>query len=407
MHSFQPFEFVNRSQELQELRKRVYPQAQTGTTTFLRSPSGFGKSRLTDRLLEEIPTDGLTCIIVDPAIRSKSRSERVYAWFFVQRAAEPSARRCTSEQKQFLTFADFLRKRSWRKINWKSTYENFKGSASISGITKTCIELFESLLKFGRYRPSELLQEDSSFAGDVAREYLLALTKYQPALFVIRESQNIDPESLAFFLALEKAKGPCFLIFEYTTDNGNFSMEHEKVIFETVAEKSTLAIFDLLKLNLKEFRYLLTKYASEDQSFETTADIKWDGNLRIIRELKYRLMVGRGVETASYPLNLRSEIEKNVSSLSSEKKLILALVTVHVEAIERRTLAEAFSKIDPLYSFERLARELLELENQEGYLRSMGDNISIADEDLIDAITKLPSMTPMLRLSAVSLRDFT
>jgi len=405
VHFSESFEFVNRTKELEVLRNRVYPRSTSGTCTFLRAPSGFGKSRLTDRLIDDLQSEGPTCIVVDPSIRSKSRSERIYAWFFVQRAAEPAARRSAPNRKEFPEFAEFIRKRHWGKINWKQVYENLKGSASISGITKTCIEFLESLLKFGRSSPDSLLQEDSKFAGDVAQEYVKGLAAFRPTLFVVRECHNIDPESLRFFLSLVDAWVSVSFIFEYTTDDRNFSSDHEKIIFEAIADRSSLVIFDLLRLDLKEFRYLLQKYASVDHKIEALADLNWDGNLRIIRELKYRIMVGSTGENPK-SLNLLAEFQNNIRTLSSQKKLILALAVVHVEAITREALIGALSRIDPSLRANKILEEIATLASEEGYIQIVGDKISVADEDIFDALKESPVMLPMLRLAATSLRDF-
>jgi hypothetical protein len=373
------FEFVNRTEELEVLRNRVFPHVPKGTFTFLRSPSGFGKSRLTDRLMDETKADGSTCVVIDPAIRSKSRSERIYAWFFVQRAAEPGARRAVPGRREFRTFADFLRRRRWRKIDWKQVvYENSKGATSLRGLTKTGIELAENLLKIGRYSPNSLLQEDSRFASEVAQEYVGALANYRPTLLVIRECQNIDPESLRFLLSLGETATCCSLIFEYTNRDYTFSAEHEKIIFETVSGKDSLVVFDLLKLDLKEFRYLLRKYAPLDKRVEATVELHWDGNLRIIRELKYRIMVGDR-RTPSKSLDLRATIQKNISDLSTQRRLILAVVAVHIEAIDRATLIGTLRRIDPSISPMTITSDLAGLETDEEYIRVLGNSIREMD----------------------------
>ncbi len=405
MRNLDNFEFVNRTEELEALRNRVFPHVVKGTFTFLRSPLGFGKSRLTDRLIDEIQIDGPTCIVVDPAIRSKSRSDRIYAWFFVQRAAEPTAKRTVVGRQEFRTFADFLRKTQWRKINWKQVYENSKGVTSFRDLIKVGIEFAENLFKFGRYNPDTLLQEDSRFAGEVAQKYVRELVNYRPTLLVVRESQNIDPESLKFFLSLGEASPTCSIIFEYTNLHNFFSAEHEKIIFETITEKTSLAVFDLLRLNLKEFHYLLKKYAPLDQKIESIAELQWDGNLRIIRELKYRVMVG-GASMGIESYDLKAAIQKNISSLSARRKLILALVATNIEAIDREVLISALRQIDPTISTSVVLSELTELERGDGYIRIEGDIVALADEDLIDAVMVSPAMLPMLKLAATSLRDF-
>ena len=400
------FEFVNRTEELEVLRNRVYPRVSKGTCTFLRAPSGFGKSRLTDRLIDEIHPDGAVCVVVEPSIRSKSRSERIYAWFFVQRAAEPTARRAVEGRKEFILFSDFVRKRQIGSLNWRQVgYENAKSAASPSGFIKALVEFGENLFKLGRYSPDALLQEDSKYAGEIAQRYVDALAKDRPTLIIVREAQNIDPESLKFFLSLSEAAPCCSLIFEYTSSEYRFSTEHQKIIFETVADKEALVIFDMVRLDLKEFRYLLRKYAPEDKRIEALAEMHWDGNLRIIRELKYRIMVGNSGDRAP-SLNLQDEIHKNIAALTQQKRMVLALVVVHVESIDVDTLVSTMRRINPALSTADVTLEVMELEAQEEYIRTIGNMIAVADEDIIEAVKTSPLMLAVLKLASVSLRDF-
>jgi hypothetical protein len=398
------FEFVNRTEELEALRARVLPGGARGTMTFLRSPSGYGKSRLTDRLVEQMPSDGPTCVLVDPAIRSKSRSDRIYGWFFVQRAAEPYARCLVPGRREYRPFADFVRKKNWRKIHWKQVYENAKGVSSIAGLFRIGFELAENLLKRGRYSPEVLLQDDSQLAGEIAQDYVRALFTYRPTLFLIREAQNIDPESLRFFLSNGATEATCCTIFEYTTPDYTFSAEHEKIIFDSVSD-SSMIILDLHRLNVQEFRYLLDKYVRSSINVESLAEFQWDGNLRIIRELKYRVMVRHAME-ASTSLDLQTAIQTNIASLTTQRRLILALLVAHVEAIDQNVLAATLRKIDSSILATTIASDLAHLSQIDGYIRLEGNRASIADEDLLAAVTASRAMLGVLKLAAVSLRDY-
>ena len=404
MPTLEHFEFVNRTEELATLRDRVLPGGARGTITFLRSPSGYGKSRLTDRLVEQMPSDGPTCVLVDPAIRSQSRSDRIYGWFFVQRAAEPYARRSVPGRREYRPFADFVRKKGWRRIHWKQVYENAKGVSSIGGLFKVGFELAENLLKRGRYSPEALLQDDSRLAGEIAQDYVRALFTFRPTLFVIRETQNIDPESLKFFLSNGASEATCCTIFEYTTLDYKFSAEHEKIIFDST-NGSSMVILDLHSLNAREFRYLLNKYAPPSKNVEAVAELRWDGNLRIIRELKYRVMVRHAIETPN-SLDLQTAMQRNIASLTTQRRLILALVATHVEAIDQSILATALRRIDSSITKASIASDLEHLAQIDGYLHLEGNRATIADEDLLAALTGSQTMLAVLKVAAVSLRDY-
>ena len=396
--------FVNRVTELDTLRNRIPPFIKKNTLTFLLSPSGFGKSTLTDRLIETVTINGPTCVVVDPAIRSKGRSDRIYSWLFVQRAAESTAVRKKEGRREFRTFSEFLRRTKYSRINWKHVYENLKEALSLTKIFKSIIELSENLIKKGRYNPEAILQDDSPFATQLAQDYVRALSSYRPTLFIVRECQNIDLESLRFFLTLGQGTSDIAVIFEYTTSDNRFSPDHEKIIFDTVSAEDSLVIFDLLRLNIEEFRLLLQKYALADKTIEAAAELAWDGNLRIIKEIKYRLMLGRSIE-ASHPLLLSATIKQNLELLPKRRRLILAIIASHVEAIGFDTLLTVLKRIDPELTTEDIKLDLKELATKERYIHATG-HIALADEDLLEALNTSLVMKPMLRLAETNLRDF-
>jgi hypothetical protein len=397
-------EFINRLEELKALRERIPPNAKSSTLTFLRSPSGYGKTRLTDRLVESISPEGPSCVVVDPAIRSKSRSDRVYACFFVQRAAEPSSLRKRLGRREFRTFPEFLRRSHLWKINWRHASENLKAVVSLSNLAKFLIDLGENILKTGRYRPDALLQDDSTFATRLAADYVLALVTYRPTIIIVRECQNIDAVSLAFFLALAEDSQHCFVFFEYTSNDNSFASDHEKIIFDNVTSWRHLVIFDLLRLNLADFRYLLRQYAKTDDRLEVAAVLAWDGNLRIIRELQYRVMLGSSVDSSA-PIHLASAIARNLESLKRKQQLILALVVAHVEAIEIDTILVVLQRMHIAANANTLGSDVATLANDVAYLKIRDRHVSLSDEDLLEGLLSSPTMTPLLAIAEAALRD--
>jgi hypothetical protein len=398
------FEFVNRTAELEALLDSILQPRARGLVTFLKSPSGYGKSRLVDRLIERLPADGPTCVLVDPAIRSQSRSDRVYAWFFVQRAAEPGARIPVKGHRPYRSFTEFVRKKKWRRLNWQDLYGHAKNISSLGDLVKLGIEFIENVFKRGRYSPKALLQEDSWLAAEMAEEYVRALLSYRPTLFVVRETQNIDPESLRFFLSVGAMESSCTVIFEYTTPDHKFSPEHQKIIFELVLGPF-MSILDLHKLSLPEFHYLLRKYAAKSVNVEALAELQWDGNLRIIRELKYHVMI-RHVHDTTASLDLEGTMQRNIADVPKERRLILALVATHVEPIEQQILVAVARRIDPLLSESVVLFELEQLLGSDGYIRMENSAIVLTDENLMTAIVSSRPMQALLKLTSIALRDY-
>ncbi len=192
-------EFRNREQEIDRLLERLPPRSDRSTITFLRAPSGFGKTRLVDQVLSRLDADSPRHLVVEPEIRARHRSSRVYAWYFVQRAAAATSQPAAAPPP---TFSTYRKQQRLRPINWASLYETGKEAYSPSKLTKMAIELGEYLLGKNRFHPDALLKDESAFATRHARQYVEWLAGLGATLFVVRETQLIDLESFRFFLNL-------------------------------------------------------------------------------------------------------------------------------------------------------------------------------------------------------------
>jgi hypothetical protein len=280
-----------------------------------------------------------------------------------------------------------------------------KEITSPAKLLKVVIELVENVAKTGRYSPEAMLQDDGFYATSMAEEYVRACASFRPTVVVVRECQHIDPESLRFFLTIGEEAVHTAVIFEYTTDDGEFSPDHQKLVLETLPHKERLVIFDLLRLSPKEFRFLLGKYAPLGKTLESAVELKWDGNLRLIKELKYRLMVGHSVGAAAVPL-LDATMHQNLAGLTKQARLLLALIAVHVEAIGQDALTAVFRRVDRTACGRDVVAALDSLVGQEKYVTISGAHVAIADEDILDAVLTSPLMMPMIRLAETSLREF-
>lgn len=398
-------EFVNRTDEIEALRARIPPIASGPTVTFLRSPSGFGKTRLTERLVQGAKAEGPSFLVVDPFIRSRGRSDRIYPWFFVQRACEQESLHSVKGQRGFRSFAEFLLHSPFAGINWGHVYENLKEAASLSKLIKFVIDLGENLAKKGRYEPNVVLQDASAFATQLALDYFSALVRYRPTVCIVRECQSIDQESLRFLLRLGQEVDTLAVICEYTSPESRFSPEHEKIVLDAVVDGSSVVILDLLRLNLKDFRFLLQKYTPISKKLEGAVELAWDGNLRIIKELKYRFMIGRSVETEC-GLRLHQTIGDTLDVLPRLHQLILALLVAHIEAIRPDTLQGVLKLIGKSIDQAEFDAALKSLAEKEEYISLQGNHIALIDEDIAEAAVISLRMTPVLRLAEAILRDF-
>src|SRR3989338_5354347 len=83
-----PLEFINRGAELAYFKRVLDPTAAKPVLAVVRSPSGFGKSSLINRVRSEVETPHRRFCIVDPSIRATPGGTRLYDGFFLQKCAE-------------------------------------------------------------------------------------------------------------------------------------------------------------------------------------------------------------------------------------------------------------------------------------------------------------------------------
>jgi hypothetical protein len=402
-------EFRNREEEIECLLDRLPSRSSSSSITFVRAPAGFGKSRLVDAAVRKVADSGLVCCVVEPDVRSRGRSDRVYSWFFVQRAAVPGAIVNERRPGDFGTFSAYLRSLKIRKIHWRSLYESGKEGLSIAKTGKIVIELFENWFSRNRFHPEALLRDDSAYATNLAREYVEKFASHKPTLFVVREGQLIDLESFRFFLNLHKTTSNVHVIFEYTHAESRFFPEHEKIMDDSLSHDMNVRIVDLMQLDKRQFLYLLKKYVDDDINLNSDFVLKWDGNLRLIRELKYRIYIDRSLthERAirALPENVRNAIDDHLQQIPNLSKLILAIVVCHVEAVPAAVLQVAIGQCEKAASNDDIASAIDGLIGSSGYLLSDHSRFSISDEDVQFVVRTTDSFARYRAMAERVLRD--
>jgi hypothetical protein len=398
-------EFRNREQELDHILERLPPRSSQSSITFVRAPSGFGKTRLVDQVLGLIGGNGPRLIVVEPEILAPNGSNRIYAWYFVQRAAAAVAK---ASQPSAIGFEQFLRNRGIRRVNWRGLYETAKESYSVSKLIKLAFDLGENLLGRNRFHPDTLLKDESSYATSLARDYIELIAKLGPALFVVREAHLIDLESFRFFMTLHRVAKQAFFIFEYTAEF-DFLPDHQKLIEDNRSSESKMRIVDLLRLNEKEFLYLLRKYVRDDIEPGTEEFARWNGNLRLVRELKDQVYVERPFEPGGRSDTLESDlrvlIHDRIKSLTNLAKFCLAAVVCHVEALPEGVLVSAARKIEANNTQAVVERAILELVSGSRYIRADNGRLLISDDDVASVILESASFARHRALAERSLRE--
>jgi len=400
-------EFRNREEELDRLLGRVPPKSVRSTVTFIRAPTGYGKTRLVDQVLDRIDGRLVKCVYVEPEIRARHQTGRIYAWYFVQRAVAGITAAEGIDPSR--TFATFLKRPTVKRIHWGSFYETAKEAFSISKLIKLGIEFGENLLGMNRYHPDALLKDDGKFATDLARDYLEWFAKSpQPILFVVRETQMMDLESFRLLLNLHKSALNVFFYFEYTAAS-EFLPEHQKILDEFRSANDDIRVVDLVKLNSKELLFLFRKYVRADIQPDSIELSRWSGNLRLVRELKDHVFLDRSYDSVagSKPLtfDLRVLIHDNIKALANPEKLVLAGTVSHLEAIPITVMREMIGTIDASVDQAAFDRILVELVSGARYLRSDGTRLAISDEDVASVFAESPTFARFRALAEKGLRD--
>ncbi len=199
------------------------------------------------------------------------------------------------------------------------------------------------------------------------------------------------------------------MIFEYTTEDGEFEPEHQKLFLRAADSRKNIEILDLLRLNPEHLEYLINVNIRND--FELTNDyyLSWNGNLRTIRELKYGVGVGRSLDSGSQIgralTNLEDTIEDHIGALSATERAVLAIILANVEAIDRPTLLRILGRLDPHARPLQSSRAIEQLDHTHAFVRQSASGLSISNDTIAEALRNTARMQPPLVLAERELRD--
>lgn len=402
-------EFVNRVDELAFMSALLPPNSTTSSLVILRAPTGYGKSRLTDELIRRLDPATLAIVVVDPLIRHKPDGRRIYDGFFVQftaRSVDAAARSTTLACPPLQAFLESDRVRNVRSKRIAGDLQKLPSMGTLYGIA---IEYGERWLAKGRFSAAHHLASDSKESIAICREYLTAVARAAPLLLVVREAHQIDHESLRTLVQMNVEVANNHLIVEYTDGRHQFDPDHQKVLLRELSSRANAHLIDLVRLERGHLEQLLRHTSQRAIELRTESYVKWDGNLRLIEEVQYRVGIGRTLETDSdivkAVVDVRSSIKDRIEELPALQRWILAIVAAHVEGIQRRLLVRAALMDSPHVTEAALARDLHDLERRHGYVRTRADVVSLAHEDLADTIRTTKSIAGLLARAEARLCD--
>jgi tetratricopeptide (TPR) repeat protein len=400
-------EFVNREKELASLAGLLPPNCPSSSIVIIRSPSGFGKSRLTDQMLPRMLESGFCPTVVDPNIRTKSADIQVYDGYFLQRAAfDLSAR--NSASGVYADLRTFLKTRRWRTAKEKKIHDLIRDLPSVKSVYSIFLDYLQRLSGKGRYSAEQIIASDTRDAIRVCTEYVEYVANRAAIVFVIREAQHIDHESLRYLFQLNHAATRSYLLLEYTSEEGAFQRDHQKLILREI-EGRNAHILDLAPLDQKSLGYLIKEHIS---SIRLTSDFyqRWDGNLRSVIELKYRLDTGQTIGTAEdigdALAHLRRELVRHLDELSAEERLLLSIIAAHREAIDRTMLFTVAARVNPSVAHASLEHGLQNLISTHGFVAYRELRFCLQNEDVEAAFGSHQVSRGFLAIAEKSLRDY-
>jgi hypothetical protein len=404
-------EFVNREQDLSLLLGLLPPRHPGSSLIILKAPSGFGKTRLTSRIIEILQSAGVFAVALEPQVRAKSVAHSVYQGFYLQRCAQAldhalKASPGTSSAPDFGTFLKTDRFRRAKAVDLKAAVRQPPG---VRAAYHLALELLDRILNTGDHSAKKQLTSDSREAIDTCGRYIRSVVEVMPLVLVVREAQHIDQLSLNFLSDVAGPQTQHSVMLEYTLDTptGDFNQPFVDLI-ETASLQDArwLHIVELFRLSKPHLQRLLRLTVPD--AGEVTGEYyqSWDGNVRVVRQLRFSLSTKRMLDA---PLQLQSlksgavsQYRVQIQQLTSTGRFALCLLFVHGEAMPRALLGLSLEKLSVLAT-KGVVEELIETEFVAIH---EGDLLGLDNEDVAEAVrTDLP-LAGNLLLARRVLRDY-
>ena len=404
-------EFVNRENELAFLDRCFAKGAQSPALVVLKAPSGFGKSRLIDRFRTICAPDNRVFCVIDPSVRARPGSALLHEGYYLQRCAEALSDMAPTGEQSWPSFEQYLRQRGWRTAAEKALLEVAGELPSLSSLYKQGFDYLTRMLGLGRYSARSLLGSDQGHAVSLCSEYALRTLQSHPVILVIREAQHLDILSLRSLLGAQSGHSAPDLIFEYTTESGEFESEHHKALLDAAARRGAISILNVSKLGLPHLEQLLRDYVVDaPYELNTEAYLIWNGNLRSVVELTFRVGIGQIAASPSEITgvleDLQGGLNRHFDELTTLQRLLLVVIQVHFEPLDEMVLSRVAAASDPALQPTTLQRALEELIDIHHFVVRSQSNLALQHESIATAIAERADFQHLVALAESGLRDF-
>jgi hypothetical protein len=398
--------FVNRQRELDYLRSFVPPHCSESSAIIIKSPSGFGKSALTKRLLSDLPSE-VSYVFVDPDIRSSRQDVRIYEGFFIQKMAKA----LSAMDGNCQSFDSFLRERRWDVVAAKNPIDSLARLPSLATLYESGVDYFKRLTETGEYSADALLASESAIAVGLCADYVESTCRSIRLLTIIREAQHIDYQSLRYILQLNRILPMQQLIIEYTTRDGSIEPRHWDAIKSQFTGNDRAHIVDLHQLGRSSLEELVRREVTP--AFRLTSEhyATWNGNLRIVEELKFADSMTPDTGNAFPPLtdslpDFLGILNARLAKLSRNEQFALSIIAAHIEAISRRTMTAVAQSVEQFCTIAMWNAALDGLRDRHRLIVESNSTLRLENEDLAAAIEEHADLRGLLQLARVAIKDY-
>src|SRR5262249_52795772 len=157
-------------------------------------------------------------------------------------------------------------------------------------------------------------------------------------------------------------------ILEYTSGDNAFHPDHEKIILRLIEGHPCARVLDLLRLDQAHLAGLVARYGGTGLSLTSEYYARWNGNLRSLLELKYRVGVGRSLTSSADGVLAIADVSKTLEArfhaMPPLEQMIVALCLAHLEPIHEATLAAALLRAGRPFLRREFDAALSQLEAQ-------------------------------------------
>jgi hypothetical protein len=406
-------DIINRTEELTRLMQLMPPQNARSSFVLLKAPSGYGKTRLTSRMMDLLRAQGIAAVALEPKIRAKSATDSVYQGFYIQRCAE-ALDQCVRQQvtgATAMTFEAFVKNERVHRMKSLKWSRFLRSMPSYKVVYEVGVELFDRVFNTGEHSMERMLTSDSREAVDSCARYVRHVVSAMQTVLIVREAQHIDQSSLQLLSELAGPHTSNSAVLEYTLDaTGDLNPLYADFLEATpLSEVGWLHIVELVRLSKPHLEELLRQTISGAGDISGEYYLRWDGNVRSIRQLRFSISIEHA-QGGSHLLDLKKgvieEYQYQFSRLTPTDRMCLCVLFAHGEAIPRSLLRLLLERLNTLATKGAVDKSLAVLIEAELVVVHPGGSLGLENEDIAEALRTQKGLAGNLLLAKGALRDY-